>query len=233
MPRKNVGPGPGKYLLPPLTGYRDHDCSRFRNPQYSIGMRAAGLRKANIPGPQYDVRNMTPYGKVSPPAYSLKVRPKPLTAFKVPGPGTYKNELVPGRKGPAYSITFRHPPIKGMQTPGPNVYQLPTTIGPKVPDIHANPGYSLSYKHYLNPKNVSPGPAKYGGTNTNVYKYRSPNYTVSPRVFPPGCKMAGPGPIYNPKLPEKPGYSFGIRCDRDPYITTADDMPCTRKEKTC
>ncbi|KAJ8949022.1 hypothetical protein NQ318_005196 [Aromia moschata] len=236
MPRRNIGPGPGKYMLPPVTGYRNHDYSKYRNPQYSIGMKlTGGGKRPPGPGPQYDVRNMTTYGKISPPAYTIKSRAKPLSGFQVPGPGTYKNELVPRMKEkrpPAYSMSIRYPPLRRMQIPGPDTYKLPTTIGPKVPDLHANAAYSLSYKHNLISKDQSPGPAKYAGINTNVYKYKHPNYTVSPRVFPPGSKPAGPGPIYLPKLPQKPGYSFGIRCDRDPYITTADDMPCTLRVTT-
>ncbi|KAJ8973708.1 hypothetical protein NQ317_017910 [Molorchus minor] len=236
MPRKNIGPGPGKYLLPPLTGYPSHDYSRYRNPQYSIGVRLPLYRPGIGPGPQYDVRDMTPYGKATPPCFSMKSRQPPLKAFQAPGPGTYRNELVPRMKEarpPAYSMAFRTPPLKKFQIPGPDVYTVPTTIGPKVPDKSANAAYSMSYRQPLSSKEKSPGPARYDAVNADIFKNKLPDYTISPRVFPPTTKMVSPGPIYKPRLPEKPGYSFGLRTDMDPYITAADNTPCKRKEKVC
>lgn len=82
-------------------------------------------------------------------------------------------------------------------------------------------------------KETSPGPAKYNNTDAKLYKNKAPNYTMSPRVFPPDEKALSPGPIYLPKLPKKPGYSFGLRIDTDPYITAEDDMPCVQKNKNC
>jgi hypothetical protein len=78
-----AGPGPGKYLLPPLVGYKDHDPSKYRNPQYSMGHKLGLARKDIGPGPKYHTENMTTYGKAHPPAYSLASRPNELsTSFK-------------------------------------------------------------------------------------------------------------------------------------------------------
>lgn len=82
-------------------------------------------------------------------------------------------------------------------------------------------------------KELSPGPAQYNSTDTKRYKNKPPNYTMSPRVFPPEARAHTPGPIYLPKLPKKPGYSFGLRTDIEPYITAQDDMPCVQKQKNC
>ncbi|XP_074037029.1 ciliary microtubule associated protein 1B [Leptinotarsa decemlineata] len=232
MPRKNIGPGPGKYMLPPVVGYAEHDVSRYRNPQYSIGLKLFSGRKPFGPGPGYDVQGMTRYGKASPAAYSMKSRPKQLSLFQVPGPGTYKPEVVPRMKEPRppmYSMSYRYPPVKRFQTPGPDKYEVPSTLGPKVPDKNANAAYSMSFKHDLSAQERSPGPAKYTGTDTKVFKNKPPIYTMSPRVFPPDPQARTPGPIYLPKLPQKPGYSFGLRTDTDPYVTAEDDMPCVQR----
>ncbi|XP_072392626.1 ciliary microtubule associated protein 1A-like [Diabrotica undecimpunctata] len=229
MPRKNIGPGPGKYQLPPVVGFDQHDISKYRNPCYSIGLQLAYGQKLIGPGPAYGIHNMTRYGKASQPAYSMKSRPKELTTFKPPGPGTYAPELVPRmhqRRPPAYSLSFRNPPVRPFSTPGPDKYDVPTTIGPKVPDKISKAAYSMSFKHFLQDLVRSPGPAKYTGIDTKVFKTKPPVYTLSPRIFPPEPKSATPGPIYMPKLPKKPGYSFGLRVDNDPYITAEDDMPC-------
>lgn len=69
-----AGPGPGAYKLPALTGYDNHDVSRYRNPQYSMGLKLDAKRRRAGPGPEYDVSGMTRFGKASPPAYSLAHR---------------------------------------------------------------------------------------------------------------------------------------------------------------
>ncbi|KAG5896750.1 hypothetical protein JTB14_031730 [Gonioctena quinquepunctata] len=233
MPRKYIGPGPGKYMLPPVVGYTDHDVSRFRNPQFSIGLKVLSQRKPFGPGPRYDVQGMTRYGKASPPAYSMKSRPKTYGVFQAPGPGTYKPELAPRMKEPRppmYSMSYRYPTSRKFSTPGPDKYEVPSTLGPKVPDKHANAAYSMSFKQKsLSSEERSPGPAKYNGTDTRVFRNKPPVYTMSPRVFPPNPQAGTPGPIYLPKLPQKPGYSFGLRTDTDPYITAQDEMPCIER----
>lgn len=78
-----VGPGPGKYLLPPVIGFNNHDVSKYRNPQYSMGIKLRSLMKPLGPGPSYDIHDMTPYGKTSPPAYSMKSRPKNLSKLLI------------------------------------------------------------------------------------------------------------------------------------------------------
>ncbi|XP_023311044.1 outer dense fiber protein 3-like [Anoplophora glabripennis] len=236
MPRKTIGPGPGKYVLPPLIGFRDHDISKYRNPQYSMGQKLPFGKKPFGPGPCYDVKNMTSYGKASPPAYSMKSRPKAISTFQAPGPGTYQPEKGPRmmeQRPPMYSMSFRYPPLKKYQTPGPNQYEVPSTLGPKVPDKYANAAYSMSYRHNQISSEKSPGPAKYSGIETDLYKNKLPNYTISPRVFPPTSASASPGPIYMPKLPKKQGYSFGLRTDNDPYITASDEMPCVERKNNC
>lgn len=92
-------------------------------------------------GPAYTVCGYTEHGKITSPAYTLKFRQKELQTFKPPGPGTYSP--TPPKVMPAYSIRSRPVTMLKSITPGPDRYMLPTTIGPKVPDKNANPGYSM------------------------------------------------------------------------------------------
>lgn len=40
-------------------------------------------------------------------------------------------------------MSSRYPPVKRFQTPGPDKYEVPTTLGPKVPNKYANAAYSM------------------------------------------------------------------------------------------
>lgn len=122
MPRKNVGPGPAKYLLPPSIGYNGHDFSRKRNPCYSIGTKCPYGTRPVGPGPAYLTANMTRRGIYSCPAYSMKIKARDLTILKPPGPGAYAPELVPPMtttRPPEYSVRVRTNPPKPTVTPGP------------------------------------------------------------------------------------------------------------------
>ncbi|XP_030748201.1 outer dense fiber protein 3-like [Sitophilus oryzae] len=236
MPRVHIGPGPGKYMLPPVVGYEHHDFTKHRNPQYSMGLKLGSTSKAMGPGPKYPIEKMTRYGKASPPAYSIKSRQRTISRFQTPGPGTYAPEKAPRTKEPrppAYSMASRHQGFKPYLTPGPDKYEVPSTLGPKVPDKPANAAYSMSFRQKVLGQERSPGPAKYNSAKTELYKNKAPTYSMSPRVYPPLDKNQTPGPIYLPKLPKKPGYSFGLRTDTDPYVTAEDDMPCIDRTKGC
>lgn len=93
--------------------------------------------------------------------------------------------------------------------------------------------YFRSFRQKLLDMERSPGPANYNSAKTDIYKVKAPDYSISPRVYPPLGKAHTPGPIYLPKLPQKPGYSFGLRTDTDPYVTAEDDMPCVDRAKSC
>ncbi|CAH0550318.1 unnamed protein product [Brassicogethes aeneus] len=228
MPRIRPGPGPAAYKLPTVVGYEGHDCTRYRNPKWSMASRFDTKDKEALPGPHYDIRGLTNMGKLYPPAYSLKSRVKDFQFAATPGPNAYNILNVPPlntKIPPSYSIRSRFKSTAGSATPGPNAYLLPSTIGPTIPDLPAKAAYSISSrgKDAL-AQSRSPGPATY-----NVPTEKShPAYTMGPRVFPPDNLGAdGPGPIYMPKLPQKPGYSFGVKLENDPYVTAADHVPCT------
>lgn len=68
-----------------------------------------------------------------------------LAPFVTPGPDRYKAELVPRmkeRRPPAYSLYSRTKELGRAEYPGPK-YNIPTTIGPKVPDMHAAGAYTM------------------------------------------------------------------------------------------
>lgn len=65
-------------MLPSTIGYKNHDISRYRNPQYTMRARCGGGGKPFGPGPQYNIDRVTRTGKVSPPAYSIAARIKGL-----------------------------------------------------------------------------------------------------------------------------------------------------------
>lgn len=78
-------------------------------------------------------------------------------------------------------------------------------------------------------KERSPGPAKYGNIEADIYKNRSPHYTMTGRNpgVAAGTKTPGPAaylPAFIERVPG--GISFGRRVDRSPYITAEDHMPC-------
>lgn len=47
------------------------------------------------------------------------------------------------KRPPMYSMSYRYPPVKKFQTPGPDKYEVPSTLGPKVPDKNAMAAYSM------------------------------------------------------------------------------------------
>ncbi|KAK5648542.1 hypothetical protein RI129_003434 [Pyrocoelia pectoralis] len=228
---KNFGPGPGAYMLPTTIGFDKHDISRYRNPQYTMRPRCGGGGKPFGPGPQYTIETVTRYGKVTPPCYTLSPVLKGLAPFKTPGPGTYSPEKVPRMKDPrppAYSMACRLQGLKRFNTPGPNQYAVPTTLGPKVPNKPSAAAYTMAAKLDMKGQPKSPGPAQYGGINAEVYKTRAPLYTMSGR-HGGSSKQASPGPAaYLPLMGghNPGGISFGRVCDRQPYITADDQLPC-------
>ncbi|KAI4466841.1 shippo-1-related [Holotrichia oblita] len=233
-----IGPGPGAYLLPSTVGYDKHDFTRYRNPQFTMAAKLPYIDKRIGPGPAHDVGRFTKYGKISPPMYSMSSRPRDLTIFKPPGPGTYSPEKAPRMREPrppAYTMSARHQALKGAMTPAPNQYPQPSTIGPKIPNMPASSAYTMSGKHGLKDLERSPGPARYGETSASLYKTKPPTYTMGIKHVDLTGRSPNPGPAgYLPKLPGpccKPaGYSFGRRTSIEPFITAADNMPCTRRK---
>lgn len=91
---KNVSPGP-KYDAPTTVGYERADPRIIRAPAYSLGqaLRSGIPSGSRVPGPKYDVTNLTRYGRASNTGgASLASRiVEPTT--RTPGPATYNTVL--------------------------------------------------------------------------------------------------------------------------------------------
>lgn len=89
---KNIGPGP-KYDAPTTVGYERADPRIIRAPAYSLGQALRSGNPSRVPGPKYDVCNLTRYGRAGnsggPSLASRIVEPTTRT----PGPATYNTVL--------------------------------------------------------------------------------------------------------------------------------------------
>jgi len=220
-------PGP-VYGLPGLVGHPAHDPRSVhnRNPSYSFGVKHGKWRDEAGPGPCYypdskqyrDGRDGTPH-------YSLYGRNKDLAGFKTPGPGAYAPEgSGPQSKGmpPAYSFGTRHAARRTDQTPGPNAYQLDSMMGNTVRSGKRQaPVFSLRGKNnvgsFCEDHARTPGPGAYLPKSADVYKNKSPQYSLTGRNGMPGDTTQKPGPgthsperVYVTKR-SAPNFSFGIR----------------------
>ena len=119
----NRGPGPC-YDLPPLTGRAGHDprSVHARAPAFPFGIHHHRPTDDGSPGPvHFPDPKIYRDGPDGSPRYSLYARRRELTAFSVPGPGTYAPERagpLTRHKPPAFSFGITYPPVAGDQTPG-------------------------------------------------------------------------------------------------------------------
>ncbi|XP_015512455.1 ciliary microtubule associated protein 1B [Neodiprion pinetum] len=212
----NKGPGPARYLLPPLTGYPHHDATRFRNPAFSFRSRQSSGMPCNSPGPKYYISSPP-----RPPAFSFGFRASSTAKSCTPGP--YK--LPDSPRSPIFTIRGRTNPRTAGVTPGP--YQLPPVMGCRVPDKTASPCFTFGARPCGTKCDGSPGPK--GLTNLDVIKPRAPRFSLAPRQTG-SLKTCGPGPkyMYCYKCHKcAPNFSFGIRhSDCAPPMITECDEKC-------
>ncbi|XP_075929241.1 ciliary microtubule associated protein 1A-like isoform X3 [Petromyzon marinus] len=218
------GPGP-KYALPGVTGHSLHDPTKFKNPAYSFGARHAHFKEDTSPGPCYLVPSaLTRTGRAGTPHYSLYGRPREPGLFKTPGPGSYSPEragTAAFRSAPSYSLTARTDSFHRDQTPGPAKYMLPAMLGPHVINKSSAPTYSLSSRgkigSFHEDLQKTPGPGTYHMVESNTYRNKPPQYSLTARNSLPGDTTRKPGPgAYSPEKVtlthlQAPGYSFGLR----------------------
>ncbi|KAG7261503.1 hypothetical protein CRUP_011920 [Coryphaenoides rupestris] len=113
--RNQVGPGPGRYALPPTVGYINHDVTKPSSPAYTLHSRlsSAMVSVDSSPGPRYHVDpGLTRFGRVRSLSYSMLGRGKRAgELFQTPGPGAYSPEKAPPlnahRRPPVYTISTR------------------------------------------------------------------------------------------------------------------------------
>jgi hypothetical protein len=220
-------PGPC-YGLPGLVGQNQHDPRSVHNrgASYSFGIRHGKWRDDSSPGPCY-LPNAKIYrdGMDGTPHYSLYGRQRGTTSFKTPGPGAY----TPEKSGPsamyrppAYSFGTRHRHRRTDNSPAANSYCLPGMLGGTVQSGKRQaPCYSLTGRSktgsFHEDLQKTPGPGCYHTTDPQIYKDKSPQYSMTSRNIMPGDGTQKPGPgahspekVYINKK-QQPMFSFGIR----------------------
>ncbi|KAI5098014.1 outer dense fiber protein 3-B [Silurus meridionalis] len=218
------GPGP-KYALPGSTGLNDHDPQKWKAPAYSFGVRYRQLNENCSPGPCYLIpSNITRNGREGNPVYSLYSRPKDSRLFQTPGPGTYQPEKATMKtfySAPAYSLSARTKLFRNDQTPGPAAYLLPPVLGPKSVNKRSAPSVSLSGRSQIGSFDEdlkkTPGPGTYQVVETNLYRFKFPQYSITGRndLRGDGSKKPGPGAHYPEQVTltrsKAPSFTFGVR----------------------
>ncbi|XP_037343316.1 outer dense fiber protein 3-like protein 2a [Pungitius pungitius] len=227
------GPGPGRYALPPTVGYINHDFTKPSSPAYSFHSRmsSAMVSVDSSPGPKYHVdAKVTRFGRMETPSYSILGRGTRTgnnrgLVFQTPGPGAYSPEKAPPvnaqLRTPSYTISSRTRYRSVDPVPAPNTYSLPDLLGRQAPNKPSSASYSFSGPRKVGGPSEdlskSPGPARYGRTNPDVYHQRQPSFSIQKRTKRPNYSSATPGPgSYSPEkfhshLPKPPSFSLGVR----------------------
>ncbi|KAM9481611.1 ciliary microtubule associated protein 1B-like isoform 2-T2 [Clarias gariepinus] len=209
----------------PLKRIDGHDPRKLKAPAYSFGIRHRQLRESCSPGPGYLVpSNITRIGCAGNPVYSLYSRPKDPQLFQTPGPGTYRPEEAVKTtlsSAPAYSLSARTKLFRKDQTPGPAAYMLPPVLGPVSVGKKSAPNISLSGRSKIGSFHEdlrkTPGPGTYRVVDPNIYRSKTPQYSIIGRNSLPGdtSQKPGPGTHYPEQVTftrsKAPSFSFGIR----------------------
>lgn len=234
------GPGPGAYMLPRLTGIKDHCKTKLIGPAYSIRPRLHDKDQNIGPGPKYLVRTaLLRTGQEQSSRPIITGKGTVLSTLCTPGPDVYPIEkhAIPGLpEAPKYSISPKHRAgMRDSGVPGPGKYKLPTIIGRTVPDLENVPKYSMAGKlKGVGDDDHSPGPAKYAVDRQYVNKTKPPAYSIAKRtkfdLFYDGQKP-GPGAHRPERCTNHSGYRRGpttlLGVRHSQYITlcmTADDL---------
>ncbi|XP_056282738.1 outer dense fiber protein 3-like protein 2a [Pseudoliparis swirei] len=231
------GPGPGRYALPPTIGYINHDITKPSSPAYSFHSRmsSAMVSVDSSPGPRYLVDSkVTRFGRMETRSCSMSGRGRggenngAQQGFQTPGPGAYSPEKAPPihHGPPSYTMGSRTRYRSVDPVPAPNSYSLPSLLGGSAPNKPSTAGYSFSGRRQVGGPSVdlcarSPGPARYGSTDPDVYRRRQPSFSIQKRTRRPhsssSSSSCAPGPgTYSPErfhahLPRPPSFSLGVR----------------------
>ncbi|XP_063180154.1 ciliary microtubule associated protein 1A-like [Chroicocephalus ridibundus] len=194
-----TSPGP-KYSIPGTTGYLAHNPTKARAPAYTFQGAKCPLPDSCSPGPWYYIQpSVTRNGKYMAPAQHMCGLPKIKTEVTA-APSDYCTDKADKHLYKCLlvqSMAFRHKAIKDDQMPGLGTYILPRLLGPNTAYTHANPCYSTAGKSKHNgfAEDLSnmPGPATFPRVELDLYKTRSPTYTMGTRARPGGDPMVKPG----------------------------------------
>lgn len=238
---RRPSPGPADYTLPSTLG-SNQDKTMLQPPSYSIGYRPGSCLVENWrkPGPLYFVDgNQSARGFRSAPNYSMRARPKDLTAFNGPSAMAYAPERCPKStemQSPSFSIGNKLKPLPSdsVHKPSPFAYRLPDTLGSagKIYSGRTSPspsmGGSLTKGSFLDvPWAKNPTVGDYNISDaTNRTLHSPPRYTMPSKAVPPSPGTKTPGPINTVASLQKlnktaPAYSLGVK--HSPY--TLDNIP--------
>ncbi|VVC39443.1 Hypothetical protein CINCED_3A014373 [Cinara cedri] len=239
---KGKSPGP-KYGAPTTVGYVLADPRIITAPAYSLGKRldAGSHSGRRVPGPKYDVSNITRHGRVSEGANGAIIVSKiPERSNRIPGPATYNT-------GPCMPVTKPAMPMYSMgvklasrkksgSIPAPNAYSKASTLGNQAVDVSSAPMYTILGKR-VEPQGGGgkriPGPNKYPAVQLELFK--SPAMP-RPVILGPwsGCRGKRtpapnayfPGPSSS-RYASAPQYSMAARIaeQSQPFYTAVDKVP--------
>lgn len=234
---KRIGPGPAKYILPPLVGYPNHCITKERLPAWTIpGRRNAGYCTDGPGAAKYMLEFKARNG-----GYMGYMFPQ-LDNCKGMGPGP--KYMLPTFIGPDRTRVWKERSLEftmGARLcdryetlgPGPAKYLLPDTIGlamcKNLWPGGRGPQWSLGIMLKDLQCSTSPGPAKYFPTLENKCKI----LTTMKGPYVNTIVCTSPGPSKYSLVDYKPGkrppiYSMGARlCGvAPPFIVPADNC-CT------
>ncbi|XP_014262629.1 outer dense fiber protein 3-like protein 2 [Cimex lectularius] len=128
---------------------------KFYSPAFSLLQRIPGKVLGIGPGPAaYDTQNIKDLSRPTPPAASIKSRPKSIYKNIGPGPGAYNPKPPPTK---SVKMTFRHPEKMNLVGPGPGAYGAPD-----MNKVRKKPQYAKILSRPQQTKApVGPGPAYY------------------------------------------------------------------------
>ncbi|XP_060115975.1 protein CIMAP1C [Heteronotia binoei] len=223
---KFKGPGPGKYGRPPCTGIKDHDCTKYAEPAFTMRVKSSErlISVNESPGPCYFVDpSISHLGIWRPVSYRMAKQSKSTSAIPTPAPNEYYVEKIhppEEANAPAYTIGFRTRYWESSPHPAPNKYTLPGTLGPNLPVKESAPCSSMatsaSVWGYATDRVKGPGPAAHTLPHPDFYLHCQPSYSMSQRLEVPSKEHTPGPPDYNADRvtlhkPRAPRFSLGIR----------------------
>ncbi|XP_025203356.1 outer dense fiber protein 3-like protein 2 [Melanaphis sacchari] len=222
------------------------DVNFHRAPAYTLGMRLP-LKQTSlrVPGPKYDLSNVTRRGPVKVIGASLASKLSSIKTTRTPGPAAYNTV-------PCMSVTMPTMPLcsigtrrdcmkKFTRTPAPNAYALFTTVGNRTPNLPSAPMYTISGRSTEPGRRrgvawySSPGPARYSAVALDRVKKQMPRpvmlgsvnrgQTRGHRTPAPNAYFPAQGPAS--RFASAPQFSISGRAPAraNPYYTAADKVP--------
>ncbi|XP_055968952.1 protein CIMAP1D, partial [Sorex fumeus] len=211
---------------PPTTDAAKQDSTKGAAGAGSLLRDSSSVAEDTSPGPIYFLDpNVTRFGRICPPAYSIQGRGKSRGLEVTPGPGAYSPEKVAPvrqRTPPAFTLGSRlRPQPLDTSAPAPNTYTLPSLWGAHIFIKPRSPSYTVAgrpppLRPAQDPAEI-PGPGQYESPNPDAYRQRLPAFTMPGRARALRPLMETPGPgTHSPEhvtvtKARAPAFTMGIR----------------------